>query len=193
MKKIFLGIIFVTLCCAHENVFACHGLSPKPISIDAAFEKADAVFLGKVVEIHDGFPADFKPDNLKEFNERKADLERQNKSTIGRTIIFELLKSWKNRPSGSQITLVEPYSQNTCEWNYDVQVNDNYIIFASHYGNYLTFPAMMFDGRSGFTKHDPSKRNYTDSQKERYSKSIQDEKTQFQSILKKLERIPVVR
>lgn len=181
MEKIILSIFFI-LALFDTTAFACQGPFPAPISIDEAYKTADAVFLGKVIEIKDGLPDDFKPSDLKEFNERKRELERQNHNVVGRTIIFEPLKIWKGKPIKSSVIMVERYGISSCEWNYDVKKNDQWVVFATHYGNYLTFPAIGFDGRSEFTKYNPSERNLSET------KGISDKKEKFQNILKRLEK-----
>ena len=185
-KNLLISLITVASLFMYQDAQACRGPFPKPISSEEAFDRAEAVFLGKVIEIKEGFPADFKPSDSKEYNERLQNLKRQNigNGEIGRTIIFEPIKTWKNGKPGSTTIIVESYKQDSCEWNYDVQKNDEFIIFASRYGNYLTFPAIMFDGRSGYTKHNPAKRVYSDYQKEHYAESIKNDAERIRSHFK---------
>jgi hypothetical protein len=191
MKKIILSIFLIVLALFNTTAFACQGPFPAPISIDEAYKTADAVFLGKVIEIKDGFPDDFKPSDLKEFNERKKELQRQNQNVVGRTIIFEPLKVWKSEAIKTPVIMVERYRQSSCEWNYDVKINDQWVVFATHYGNYLTFPAFGFDGRSIFTKYNPFERNlYNPSEIDMPdTKDTNKEKEKFQDILKRLEKL----
>lgn len=187
VKNFLFGLVAIVFAFMFQDAQACRGPFPKSISIEEAFHKAEAVFLGKVVEIKEGFPADFKPGDPNEFKERQQNLSRQNNGDgkIGRTIVFEPINIWKGDKL-STIILVEPYALKSCEWNYDVQPNDEFIVFASRYGNYLTFPAVGFDGKSGYTKHNPSKRIYSDYQKEHYAENIRDEQKNFDQILSAL-------
>lgn len=157
-----------------------------------AFDKAETVFVGKITAMNDGFPKDFQPEDAKEFRERKDNLKRQGRDSIGRTVTFELITLWKEKSTvGSiqTILLVEPAAQDSCEWNYDIAIGDEMLVFSGHYGNYQTFPAIMFDGRSGFTRIDPNKHAYSKYQIESYHQEIKEEKKHFSEIMHELNHL----
>lgn len=171
---------------------SCTGPFPAPIPMSDAFQKSETVFIGKITAITEGFPKDFKPEDAKEFRDRKDNLKRQGQDSIGRTVTFELITLWKEKSivgSTKNILLVEPAAENSCEWNYDIAVGDEMLVFAGHYGNYLTFPAIMFDGRSGFTLIDPNKRAYSQYQIEHYYDGIKEEKAHFGNVMKELNQL----
>jgi hypothetical protein len=188
--RLFYFFAFSMIILQPVMALACSAKFPAPIPMSQAFSHADAVFLGKITAITDGFPKDFKPEYEKEFRERKANLARQNIPSIGRTITFEPMTVWKETSTSNPqktITLVEPSSQNSCEWNRNIFVGDEMLVFAAHYGNYLTFPALGFDGRSTFTLRNPFTRNYSvDHLEQRYAEQIKQEKATFTRTLKEL-------
>ena len=148
------------------------------------------VFLGTVMDIIPDLPFDFASTDSPELSNRQDSSEPKGDKSSGRTIRFRIEKQWK--PSGKKdyTMLVEPDPHNTCEWQYDLQTGDRYIVFASRYGNYPAFPPQMFDGRSAYTLRDPSSRVTSQYQLEHYAESIDGAKLRFRQLLTELGSAP---
>lgn len=172
-----------------SNALACRGPFPAPITLEEAYAKAEAVFTGKVIKIEDGFPDDWQPGNPEKFEERKENLLRQKSKSFGRTVTFQPLEVWKGVEKATPVIFVEPAPQNTCEWDYDIEVNDHYILFAARDGNYFTFPPQMFDGRSHYTRYDPRYRASTDYQKTHYAEAMANEQKEYDITVSKLREL----
>jgi hypothetical protein len=175
----------LALLAAAAPAAACRGPFPAPISIEEAYARADAVFLGRVVSIQEGLPTDFVPPDAKALEERRTNLKRQGKSSLGRTITFAYQRNWKG-PRRDRYVLAELTAENTCEWNYDAQVGDRFIIFAASNGNYLSWPALMFDGRSLYTKLDPLSRRRTGEDVRLHRDALRKERAEYMTVLNAL-------
>lgn len=186
-KNLFLCAVAAAWLLRGETAQACRGPFPEPLPVEEALQRAEAVFLGKLVEIREGFPADFRPADAEEYDQRLRSLKRLNGpgAPPGRILVFAPVTIWKGNIK-STVTLIEPYKQHSCEWNYDMQLEDEFIIFASRYGNYLSMPAPIFDGRSRYTRHNPARRSYTDGQKARHAEKMRREQDMFDEIIRAL-------
>lgn len=178
----FMTIIFMAVL-GISPAIACRGPFPQPISQGEAFEKAEAVFLGEITAIVPELPVDFVPQNAENFAQRRVEAARQNISSLGHTVTIQIKRQWKGA-SVAAATLVDLAPTNTCEWWSQAQVGDRMIVFAARNGNYLTFPALGFDGRSAYTLVDPA--SYSEARRRAYPEAVAAETDRYEKLLKSL-------
>lgn len=154
----------IILCLASafgSAAFACSIRQMEPPRVTDAYDAAEAVFLGEVVAMNDSISADFKPADPAEYAARLSVTTGQDKQSVGRLISLKPITVWKGDVPAKRVDALMLYGRNTCEWDYDIQPGDHYLIFAARYGNYLAFSGSV-GGMGIYTAHDPSERPATD-------------------------------
>lgn len=178
------------------NVMACR-YNPQSLTIPQALTKADSVFVGTIITIEPGLPADFKPQAGSELTQRgagdggllgyfkKAELPR------GQTLTFTVERQWKG-VARKNITVLSAgdRSQSSCDAAYNLQRGDRMVVFAHHDGNYAVLPLTVVDPLSSYNRYDPAARHGKVAADHPYAKAIADETAWFQKILQELPQPP---
>lgn len=169
---------------------ACSPVARQPLSQAEVYQGADAVLLGKVASVTPGLPADYVPARPDLLADKRRAAARQGITTIGQTMTLDVERAYKG-VAGQQVVALDTAERrvNSCDVNYDWQVGDRVVVFASKEGQYLVLPP-MFDDRRIYTQYDPAVRHGTVKPDHPYAKSFAEETERFKAIVQALPNQP---
>jgi hypothetical protein len=129
--------------------------------VKEAFDESDVVIQGKVIEIKEGTPDDFKPADMETFEARKKNMEKKDKEKFGQMVYVEPIKIWKGAKLKSPVIFINYGHRelHSCDWAVDVKAGDDMLIFAAKDGNYPVLPRGL-DGKTTYTIPNMDKRTY---------------------------------
>lgn len=169
---------------------ACSPVARQPLSQTEVYQGADAVLIGKVVSVTPGLPTDYVPARPDLLADKRRAAVRQGITVIGQTMTLAVERAYKG-VAGQQVVALDTAERrvNSCDVNYDWQVGDRVVVFASKERQYLALPP-MFDDRRLYTQYDPAARHGMVKPDHPYAKAIADETERFKAILAALPNQP---
>ncbi len=188
MKKIY-SLLFLALMLLPFSSHACRNVTEK-LSVKEAFDESDVVLQGKIIEIKEGTPDDFKPADMETFEARKKNMEKQGGEKFGQMVYVEPVKIWKGAKLKSPVIFINYGHRelHSCDWAVDVQVGDDMLIFAAKDGNYPVLPRGL-DGKTTYTIPNMEKRTYTEKYREDNSDFFKSSARRFKSAIQQLDEI----